>query len=60
VVESNNQVQSQRDYLLSLDISSNRAKQQSRTTHIGTHILSETSKNNTQNQTRYQLTNHLQ
>jgi hypothetical protein len=30
--------------------------------HIGTHIFSETSKDNTQNpvQTRYQLTNHLQ
>jgi insecticidal toxin complex protein TccC len=30
--------------------------------HIGTHILSESSKDNTQspNQTRYQLTSHLQ
>ncbi|CAB5496086.1 hypothetical protein [uncultured Gammaproteobacteria bacterium] len=62
VVESNNQAQSQRDYLPSLDISTNQAKQQSNTLHIGTHILSESSKNNTQNpnQTHYQLTSHLQ
>ncbi|VVH58594.1 hypothetical protein BSPCLSOX_739 [uncultured Gammaproteobacteria bacterium] len=66
VVEFNNQVQNQRDYLPSLDISTNRAKQQNRTIHIGSHILSETSKdkapNPTQNltQTRYQLTSHLQ
>jgi hypothetical protein len=39
VTESNHQVQSQRNYLLSLDISTNQAKQQSRTLHIGTHIL---------------------
>ncbi|VVH64884.1 hypothetical protein BSPLISOX_464, partial [uncultured Gammaproteobacteria bacterium] len=41
VVESNNQVQSQRDYLPLLDISTNQAKQQTTTLHIGTHILSE-------------------
>jgi insecticidal toxin complex protein TccC len=37
-------------------------KQQSSTLHIGTHILSESNKDNTQspNQTRYQLTSHLQ
>jgi RHS repeat-associated protein len=58
VTESNHQVQNQRNYLLSLDISTNQAKQQSRTLHIGTHILSESSKDNTQ--TRYQLANHLQ
>jgi insecticidal toxin complex protein TccC len=35
----------------------NQAKQQTNTLHIGTYILSENSKNNTQspNQTRYQL-----
>ena len=58
VVESNNQVQSQRDYLPLLDISTNQAKQQTNTLHIGTHILSENSKDNTQ--TRYQLASHLQ
>ncbi|VVM27004.1 hypothetical protein BSPWISOXPB_10322 [uncultured Gammaproteobacteria bacterium] len=42
----------------SLDLSSNQAKQQSSTLHIGTHILSESSKDNAQ--TRYQLTSHLQ
>jgi hypothetical protein len=47
--ESNNQVQSQRDYLPSLDISTNQAKQQNNTLHIGTHILSESNKDNTQN-----------
>jgi insecticidal toxin complex protein TccC len=54
---ANNQVQSQRDYLPSLDISTNQAKQQNNTLHIGTHILSESNKDNTQNpaQTRYQL-----
>jgi hypothetical protein len=36
---SNNQVQSQRDYLPLLDISTNQAKQQTNTLHIGTHIL---------------------
>jgi hypothetical protein len=41
VVESNNQVQSQRDYLPLLDTSTNQAKQQTNTLHIGTHILSE-------------------
>ncbi|VVH64264.1 hypothetical protein BSPLISOX_2541 [uncultured Gammaproteobacteria bacterium] len=60
--KSNHQVQSQRDYLPSLDLSINQAKQQNSTLHIGTHILSESSKDNTQsaNQTRYQLTSHLQ
>ncbi|VVH66218.1 hypothetical protein BSPLISOX_1920, partial [uncultured Gammaproteobacteria bacterium] len=59
VTESNQQVQSQRDYLPSLDLfSTNQAKQQNSTLHIGTHILSESSKNNTQ--TRYQLNSHLQ
>ena len=62
VIESNQQTQSQRDYLPALDISINQAKQQSRTLHIGTHILSESSKDNTQTpyQTRYQLNSHLQ
>ncbi len=60
--KSNHQVQSQRDYLPSLDLSINQAKQQNSTLHIGTHILSESGKDNTQsaNQTRYQLTSHLQ
>ncbi|CAC9461735.1 hypothetical protein [uncultured Gammaproteobacteria bacterium] len=58
VTESNQQVQSQRDYLPSLDLSTNQAKQQNSTLHIGTHILSESSKDNTQ--THYQLTSHLQ
>ena len=62
VIESNQQTQSQRDYLPALDISINQAKQQSRTLHIGTHILSESSKDNRQTpyQTRYQLNSHLQ
>ncbi|VVH50848.1 hypothetical protein BPUTSESOX_1087 [uncultured Gammaproteobacteria bacterium] len=62
VVESNRQIQNQRDYLPSLELSINQAKQQTNTLHIGTHIFSETSKDNTQNpsQTRYQLTSHLQ
>ncbi|SSC08962.1 RHS repeat-associated core domain-containing protein [bacterium endosymbiont of Bathymodiolus sp. 5 South] len=62
VIETNNQAQSQRDYLPSLDISTKQAKQQTSTLHIGTHILSESSKDNTQipNQTRYQLNSHLQ
>ncbi|CAC9568013.1 Putative insecticidal toxin complex [uncultured Gammaproteobacteria bacterium] len=66
VIESNNQAQSQRDYLPVLDISTNEAKKQINTLHIGTHILRESSKDNTQNsspnftQTRYQLTSHLQ
>ncbi|VVH57177.1 hypothetical protein BSPCLSOX_2611 [uncultured Gammaproteobacteria bacterium] len=62
VIESSHQVQSQRDYLPALDISINQAKQQSNTLHIGTHILNESSKDNTQspNQTRYQLNSHLQ
>ncbi|SSC07649.1 RHS repeat-associated core domain-containing protein [bacterium endosymbiont of Bathymodiolus sp. 5 South] len=58
VVESNNQVQSQRDYLPLLDLSTKQAKQQTSTLHIGTHILSETIESNTQ--THYQLTSHLQ
>ncbi|AYQ56383.1 hypothetical protein MS2017_0650 [Bathymodiolus thermophilus thioautotrophic gill symbiont] len=57
VIESNKQIQSQRNYLPSLDISTNKAKQQTNTLHIGTHILIETSENNTQ--TRYQLSSHL-
>jgi insecticidal toxin complex protein TccC len=62
VIESNNQAQSQINYLPLLDISTNEAKQQSNTLHIGTHILSENNKDNTQssNQTHYQLTSHLQ
>ncbi|VVH54936.1 hypothetical protein BSPCLSOX_1383, partial [uncultured Gammaproteobacteria bacterium] len=62
VTESNQQVQSQRDYLPALDISTNQTKQQSSTLHIGTHVLSENSKDNTQtpHQTRYQLNSHLQ
>jgi RHS repeat-associated protein len=62
VVESDHQTQSQRDYLPSLELSTNQEKQQSSTLHIGTHILSENSKDNTQspNQTHYQLTSHLQ
>jgi hypothetical protein len=48
VIESNNQVQHQRDYLPSLDISINKVKQQTSTLHIGTHILSEISKDNAQ------------
>jgi hypothetical protein len=35
-------------YLPLLDISTNQAKQQTNTLHIGTHILSENSKDNTQ------------
>ena len=62
VIKSNHQAQSQRDYLPSLDLSTNQAKQQTGTLHIGTHIISKSSKDNTQNpnQTRYQLTSHLQ
>ncbi len=62
VTESNHQVQSQRGYLPSLDLSINQAKQQSSTLHIGTHILRESNKDNTQSpsQTRYQLASHLQ
>jgi insecticidal toxin complex protein TccC len=44
--ESNQQVQSQRDYPPSLDLSINQVKQQSSTLHIGTHILSENIKDN--------------
>jgi Na+-transporting NADH:ubiquinone oxidoreductase subunit NqrC len=43
VTESNHQVQSQRDRLPALDISTNQTKQQSTTLHIGTHILSKSS-----------------
>jgi insecticidal toxin complex protein TccC len=55
-------VQSQRDYLPLLDLSINQAKQQTSILHIGTHILSESSKDNAQTpyQTRYQLNSHLQ
>ncbi len=62
VTKSNHQVQSQRDYLPALDISINQTKQQSTILHIGTHILSKSSENNTQppHQTRYQLNSHLQ
>ncbi len=49
---------SQRDCLPSLDLATKQAKQQSNTLHIDTHILSESSKDNTQ--TRYQLNSHLQ
>ncbi|CAC9646041.1 insecticidal toxin complex protein [uncultured Gammaproteobacteria bacterium] len=61
-IESDHQVQSQRDYLPALDLSINQTKQQSTTLHIGTHILSESSKDNAQTtrQTRYQLNSHLQ
>jgi hypothetical protein len=48
VIESDQKTQSQRDYLPSLDLSTNQAKQQSTPLHIGTHILSESSKHNTQ------------
>jgi hypothetical protein len=50
VVESNNQIQSQRDYLPLLDLSINQTKQQTSTLHIGTHILSENNKDNAQTQ----------
>ncbi len=62
VIKPNHQAQSQRDYLPSLELSTKQAKQQTSTLHIGTHIISESSKDNTQNpnQTRYQLTSHLQ
>jgi hypothetical protein len=58
VIESDQKTQSQRDYLPSLDLSTNQAKQQSTTQHIGTHILSESNKDNAQ--THYQLNSHLQ
>ncbi|CAB5497885.1 Putative toxin subunit [Bathymodiolus thermophilus thioautotrophic gill symbiont] len=54
VIETNDQIQSQRNYLPSLDISTN----QTNTLHIGTHILSEQTKDSAQ--TRYQLSSHLQ
>ncbi|AYQ56387.1 hypothetical protein MS2017_0654 [Bathymodiolus thermophilus thioautotrophic gill symbiont] len=57
VIESNKQIQSQRNYLPSLDTSTNKAKQQTNTLHIGTHILSEINKDNPQ--ARYQLSSHL-
>jgi hypothetical protein len=37
-------IQSQRGYLPSLELSTNQAKQQTSTLHIGTHILSGSSK----------------
>jgi hypothetical protein len=45
-----------------LPLTSNQTKQQSTTLHIGTHILSESSKDNAQTpyQTHYQLNSHLQ
>jgi len=58
VIESNHQVQSQKNYLPSLDILTNINNPQINTLHIGTHILSEQTKDNTQ--TRYQLSSHLQ
>ncbi|AYQ56623.1 Putative toxin subunit [Bathymodiolus thermophilus thioautotrophic gill symbiont] len=54
VIEANNQIQSQRNYLPSLDISTNQAN----ILHIGTHIFAEQTKGNIQ--THYQLSNHLQ
>jgi hypothetical protein len=56
LVKSDHQIQSQRGYLPSLELSTNQAKQQTSTLHIGTHILSESSKDNTKNHPRYQLT----
>jgi hypothetical protein len=47
VVESDHKVQNQRDHLPLLDISTNQAKQQNNTLHIGTHILSESNKDKT-------------
>ncbi|MBA5248762.1 MAG: RHS repeat-associated core domain-containing protein, partial [Gammaproteobacteria bacterium] len=58
VLESKQTIQSQRNYLPSLDISTNENNQPTNTLHIGTHILSEITKNNAQ--TRYQLASHLQ
>jgi insecticidal toxin complex protein TccC len=62
VIAGVNGDESQRDYLPALDISINQTKQQSIILHIGTHILSKSSENNTQptHQTRYQLNSHLQ
>ncbi|MBA5248114.1 MAG: RHS repeat-associated core domain-containing protein [Gammaproteobacteria bacterium] len=57
VLESNQKIQSQRDYLPSIDISTNN-NQPTNTLHIGTHILTETTKD--ARQTRYQLSSHLQ
>ncbi|AYQ56513.1 hypothetical protein MS2017_0785 [Bathymodiolus thermophilus thioautotrophic gill symbiont] len=57
VIESNNQAQSQTTYLPSLDILTNINHPQTNTLHIGTHILSEHTKDSTQ--THYQLSNHL-
>ncbi|CAB5505944.1 RHS repeat domain-containing protein [Bathymodiolus thermophilus thioautotrophic gill symbiont] len=57
VIEANNQIQSQRNYLPSLGISTNQTKQ-TNTLHIGTRILNEQTKGS--NQTRYQLSSHLQ
>jgi len=58
VLESNQTIQRQRNYLPSLDISTNENKQQTNTLHIGAHILAETTKDTIGS--RYQLANHLQ
>ncbi|CAB5496561.1 RHS repeat-associated core domain-containing protein [Bathymodiolus thermophilus thioautotrophic gill symbiont] len=58
VIESNHQAQSQKTYLPSLDILTNINNPQINTLHIGTHILSEQTKDSAQ--TRYQLSSHLQ
>ncbi|SGZ99442.1 insecticidal toxin complex protein [Bathymodiolus thermophilus thioautotrophic gill symbiont] len=58
VIESNHQAQSQKIYLPSLDILTNINNPQINTLHIGTHILSEQTKDSAQ--TRYQLSSHLQ
>jgi insecticidal toxin complex protein TccC len=52
-------VQNQRNYLLSLDISTNQEKQQSSTLHIGTHILSENSKDNAQSPNQTGIIAHI-
>jgi len=57
-IESNYQAQSQKTYLPSLDILTNINNPQINTLHIGTHILSEQTKDSAQ--TRYQLSSHLQ
>ncbi|CAB5496568.1 RHS repeat-associated core domain-containing protein [Bathymodiolus thermophilus thioautotrophic gill symbiont] len=57
VIESNHQVQNQKTYFPSLDILTNINNPQINTLHIGTHILSEHTKDSTQ--TRYQLSSHL-
>ncbi|MBA5248952.1 MAG: RHS repeat-associated core domain-containing protein [Gammaproteobacteria bacterium] len=57
VLESNQQRQNQRDYLPSLDISTNEDKQPTNTLHITAHILTETTKDTIES--RYQLSSHL-